>query len=175
MVFGFVSQSDGYIDICSQAGTGTTVRLYFPRCHEEESAESMPKTTVTVGGGGETILIVEDNADVRLTAVDLLTQLGYKVLTASDGDAAVAILQSGAAIDLLFTDVVMPGKVKSDELARIARALPGNTRVLFTSGYTRDIILHHGRLDPGVSLLSKPYRRDELARKVRSVLESPDA
>ena len=171
MVFGFVNQSDGYIAICSTAGIGTTVRLYFPRCLEEEATEAQPKTTVSVGGG-ETVLIVEDNADVRLTAVDLLTQLGYKVLTAPDGDAALAILRSGVAVDLLFTDVVMPGKVKSDELARIARGLPGKTRVLFTSGYTRDIILHQGKLDPGVVLLSKPYRRDELARKVRSVLDA---
>ncbi|OWJ61294.1 hybrid sensor histidine kinase/response regulator [Paraburkholderia caledonica] len=169
MVFGFVRQSGGHTLIESEVGQGTTVSLYFPRCCEPETPETVDQTATPVGGG-ETILVVEDDADVRLTAVEMLAQLGYKVLTASSGDAALEFIQSDMPIDLLFTDVVMPGKIKSVELARRAAARSPAVPTLFTSGYTRDEIVHHGKLDAGITLLSKPYRRDDLARKVRSVL-----
>lgn len=171
MVFGFVRQSGGHTVIESTVGRGTTVSLFFPRCCEPETAETVDDTAAP-GGGGETILIVEDDADVRLTAVEMLAQLGYKVLTASSGDAAVEFIDSDVPIDLLFTDVVMPGKVKSVELARRAAARSPAVPTLFTSGYTRDEIVHHGKLDAGITLLSKPYRRADLARKVRSVLRA---
>ncbi|NOK22142.1 response regulator, partial [Corallococcus carmarthensis] len=119
----------------------------------------------------ETILAVEDDADVRATVVELLTELGYRVLRAVDGQSALSILKSGVAVDLLFTDVVMPGPVRSPELARQAKAMQPDIEVLFTSGYTENAIVHGGRLDPGVSLLSKPYRREDLARKVRALLD----
>jgi len=171
MVFGFVKQSGGHTLIDSAVGEGTTVRLYFPRSHEAETTEFVDESRAPVGGR-ETILVVEDDADVRLTAVEMLAQLGYKVLTASDGDAALEFIDSDVPLDLVFTDVVMPGNVKSVELAkRAALRLPA-VPVLFTSGYTRDEIFHHGKLDAGVTLLSKPYRRDDLARKVRGVLNA---
>ncbi len=107
---------------------------------------------------------------MRATAVDLLTGLGYHVLQASDGESALAILESGMEIDLLFTDVVMPGPVRSVEMARQAKLLLPSIEVLFTSGYTQNAIVHGGRLDPGVELLSKPYRREDLARKIRTLL-----
>ncbi|NMM04552.1 response regulator [Paraburkholderia sp. RP-4-7] len=169
MVFGFVRQSGGHTLIDSEVGRGTTVSLFFPRCCEPETAETVDQTSAPVGGG-ETILVVEDDADVRLTAVEMLAQLGYKVLTASSGDAALEFIDSDVPIDLLFTDVVMPGQVKSVELAQRAAARSPTVPTLFTSGYTRDEIVHHGKLDAGITLLSKPYRRDDLARKVRSVL-----
>ncbi|MEA3131493.1 MAG: hypothetical protein QOF46_3288 [Paraburkholderia sp.] len=169
MVFGFVRQSGGHTVIDSEVGRGTTVSLFFPRCCEPETAETVDQTA-TPGGGGETILVVEDDADVRLTAVEMLAQLGYKVLTASSGDAALEFIDSDVPIDLLFTDVVMPGQVKSVALAQRAAARSPSVPTLFTSGYTRDEIVHHGKLDAGITLLSKPYRRDDLARKVRSVL-----
>ncbi|MFM0319769.1 response regulator [Paraburkholderia nemoris] len=169
MVFGFVRQSGGHTVIDSEVGRGTTVSLFFPRCCEPETVEAVDQTSAPVGGG-ETILVVEDDADVRLTAVEMLAQLGYKVLTASSGDAALEFIDSDVPIDLLFTDVVMPGQVKSVELARRAAARSPTVPTLFTSGYTRDEIVHHGKLDAGITLLSKPYRRDDLARKVRSVL-----
>jgi PAS domain S-box-containing protein len=169
MVFGFVRQSGGHTLIDSEVGRGTTVSLFFPRCCEPETAETVDQSA-TPGGGGETILIVEDDADVRLTAVEMLAQLGYKVLTASSGDAALEFIDSDVRIDLLFTDVVMPGQVKSVALAQRAAARSPSVPTLFTSGYTRDEIVHHGKLDAGITLLSKPYRRDDLARKVRSVL-----
>ncbi len=171
MVFGFVRQSGGHTLIESEVGQGTTVSLYFPRCCEPETPETVDQTAAPVGGG-ETILVVEDDADVRLTAVEMLAQLGYKVLTASSGDAALEFIHSDMPIDLLFTDVVMPGKIKSVELARRAAARSPAVPTLFTSGYTRDEIVHHGKLDAGITLLSKPYRRDDLARKVRSVLRA---
>ena len=121
-------------------------------------------------GGTETILVAEDNEGVRDTVVSMLAELGYRVLKAKDGPGALAVLDSGARIDLLLTDVVMPGGLRGPELAREARQrLPG-IAVLFTSGYTEDAIVHGGRLDPGVELLSKPYTSDALARKVRQVL-----
>ncbi len=109
---------------------------------------------------------------MRLAVVDMLAQLGYKVITASDGEAGLLALESGAPIDLLFTDVIMPGRIKGGELARRAAQRVPPVPVLFTSGYTRDEIFHAGRLDPGVMLLGKPYRRDELAHKVRSGLDA---
>ncbi|SHJ55944.1 response regulator [Paraburkholderia terricola] len=171
MVFGFVRQSGGHTVIESEVGSGTTVSLFFPRCREPETVETVDQTTAPAGGG-ETILVVEDDADVRLTAVEMLAQLGYKVLTASSGDAAIEFIESDVPIDLLFTDVVMPGIVKSVELAQRAAARKPPVPTLFTSGYTRDEIVHHGKLDAGITLLSKPYRRDDLARKVRHVLRA---
>jgi CheY-like chemotaxis protein len=171
MVFGFVKQSGGHTVIDSVVGKGTTVQLFFPRCREAETVEVADLTEAPVGGR-ETILVVEDDAEVRLTAVEMLMQLGYKVLTAADGDAALEFVDSDLQIDLLFTDVVMPGTVKSVELAQRAALRSSAIPVLFTSGYTRDEIFHHGKLDAGVTLLSKPYRRDDLAGKVRGVLNA---
>jgi len=172
MVFGFARQSGGHVSIDSSVGRGTTVSLLFPRCCEPETPESVDGTATSIGGDGETILVVEDDADVRLTAVEMLAQLGYKVLIASNGDAALEFIDSDVPIDLLFTDVVMPGRLKSVELAQRAAARTPPVPTLFTSGYTRDEIVHHGKLDAGVRLLSKPYRRDDLANMVRSVLRA---
>lgn len=171
MVFGFVKQSGGHVSIDSTPGQGTTVRLTFPRCHgaAEEQARMPQHDAVR---GRETILVVEDDADVRLTVVDMLAQLGYKVITASSGEAALRVLDSETPIDLLFTDVIMPGRVKGGELGRRAALRKPPLPVLFTSGYTRDEIFHAGRLDPGVMLLGKPYRRDELAARIRSALDA---
>ncbi|CAJ0741419.1 Sensor histidine kinase RcsC [Ralstonia edaphis] len=174
MVFGFVKQSGGHIAIDSAVGRGTTVQLYFPRCAESvpDDAAELPDTVVTPMGGRETILVVEDDTDVRLTAVDMLTQLGYRVLTAANGEAALELMDSGTPIDLLFTDVIMPGPIKGGELSiRAAQRVPP-LPVLLVSGYTRDQVLHDGRLPPGVTLLGKPYRRDDLARMVRNVLNA---
>ncbi|MGA2188281.1 MAG: response regulator [Steroidobacteraceae bacterium] len=169
MVYGFVKQSDGHIKIYSEPGQGTTVRIYLPRAYGREDVA----TEVDAGpiaGGTETILVVEDDEQVRATVVELLLDLGYRVLKAANAQSALAIVESGAAIDLLFTDVVMPGPVRSPELARQARARLPAVAVLFTSGYTDNAIVHGGRLDQGIELLSKPYTREALARKIRHVL-----
>jgi len=169
MAFGFVKQSGGHFRIYSEIGHGTTIRMYFPRAMEAEALLPAP-VSVDVTGGTETILVVEDDVDVQATVVEMLTTLGYKVLKANDAESALAVLKSGVQCDLLFTDVVMPGPLKTTELARQAKELFPHIEVLFTSGYTQNAIIHGGRLDPGVHLLSKPYNRETLALKVQQVL-----
>ncbi|HUL06269.1 MAG TPA: CHASE3 domain-containing protein [Candidatus Acidoferrum sp.] len=171
MVYGFVKQSGGHAKIYSEPGQGTTVRIYLPRTRQAAEAIETPAVAAAVGGS-ESVLVVEDDAAVRKAAVELLESLGYRVSQAGDAEAALAILTGDAAVDLLFTDVVMPGSIGSRELARRAQALRPGLAVLFTSGYTENAIIHHGRLDPDVALLSKPYGRDELARKVRALLRA---
>ncbi|MBC7701918.1 MAG: PAS domain S-box protein [Massilia sp.] len=166
MVYGFIKQSGGHVKIDSAVGLGTTVKLYLPRSHQTQET-MLPEFSGPVTGGDETILVVEDDLQVRETVVALLSELGYTVLKSPDAASALAILQSGVPVDLLFTDVVMPGALRSPELAQLARELHPNIEVLFTSGYTEDAIVHGGRLDPGVALLSKPYRREDLAHKIR--------
>ena len=169
MVYGFVKQSGGHIRIYSEVGSGTTIKLYLPRAHQSEDV-LVPLSAAPISGGPETILVAEDDAEVRSTVVETLKELGYRVLTANDAASALAVIESGVTIDLLFTDVVMPGTLKSPELARKAKErLPG-VAVLFTSGYTENAIVHGGRLDVGVELLSKPYSREMLARKVRQAM-----
>ncbi len=169
MVYGFVKQSGGHAKIYSEVGQGTTVRLYLPRTRQEEDIV-IPKDAGPVSGGTETILVVEDDEGVRLTVVDILADLGYRVLKAKDAQAALVVIESGVPIDLLFTDVVMPGPLRSTELAKKARDRLPDIAILFTSGYTDNAIVHGGRLDEGTHLLSKPYTREALARKIRQVL-----
>jgi PAS domain S-box-containing protein len=169
MAYGFVKQSGGHFKIYSELGHGTTIKIYLPRSYEAMT-EPLPTAPVDVVGGNETILVVEDDLAVQATVVEMLRELGYKVLKADNAEAALGILQSGLPIDLLFTDVVMPGRLRSPELARQAQSLLPGIAVLYTSGYTQNAIVHGGRLDPGVHLLTKPYRREQLARKVRHLL-----
>ncbi|MEJ0100066.1 MAG: response regulator [Pseudomonadota bacterium] len=169
MVYGFARQSGGHVKIYSEMGLGTTVKLYLPRSpHSEDLVVEVNQQPVV--GGNETILVVEDDEQVRATAVEMLTDLGYRVLKAADADSALAVVESGLPIDLLFTDVVMPGNLRSPELARRARQRLPDLAVLFTSGYTENAIVHGGRLDEGVNLLPKPYTREALSRKIRHVL-----
>ncbi len=169
MVYGFVKQSGGHVKIYSEIGHGTTIKLYLPRAMEAEDVE-VAVDTGPITGGSETVLVVEDDAEVRATVVELLSDLGYRVLKAVDAQSALNVIESGIPIDMLFTDVVMPGTLKSPELARKARERLPDIAVLFTSGYTENSIVHGGRLDKGVELLSKPYTREALARKFRHVL-----
>ncbi|MDN2714050.1 PAS domain S-box protein [Janthinobacterium sp. SUN120] len=169
MAYGFLRQSGGHLTVDSLPGHGSTFRIYLPRSLEAET-ELPLQLGGPVLGGKETILVVEDDVQVQTTVVDMLRGLGYAVLRASDGESALAIIGSGVPIDLLFTDVVMPGKVASTALARQARVLLPQLAVLFTSGYTQDAIMQGGRLEPGVELLSKPYRREDLARRIRHLL-----
>jgi putative addiction module CopG family antidote len=169
MVYGFVKQSGGHVKIYSEVGHGTTIRLYLPRAMQSEDIE-VEVDHGPIAGGTETVLVVEDDAEVRAIVVEMLTDLGYRVLKAVDASSALSVVESGIPIDLLFTDVVMPGTLKSPELARKARERLPDIAVLFTSGYTENSIVHGGRLDAGVELLSKPYTREALARKFRHVL-----
>ena len=171
MVYGFVKQSGGHVEVQSRLGAGTTMALYLPRTERVEEALVLTDGGPVVGGT-ETILVAEDDEGVRATVVELLGELGYRVLKAKDAASALTVIESGVAIDLLFTDVVMPGTLKSLELARIARQrLPG-LAVLFTSGYTQNVITYGDRVEVGVELLPKPYTREALARRLRHVLAS---
>jgi PAS domain S-box-containing protein len=172
MAFGFVKQSGGHFRIYSEAGHGTTIKAYFPRALEAE--QTLPEPVAgEARGGTETILVVEDDPNVQATVVGMLSELGYHVLRADNAEMALAVLKAGVRCDLLFTDVVMPGKLKSTEMVRQAKALLPDMKVLYTSGYTQNAIIHGGRLDAGVELLSKPYRRERLAAKVRQLLGTP--
>ena len=172
MVYGFVKQSGGHIKIDSEVGQGTTIRLYLPRSLQPE--DRLEHTdTLPVQGGSEMVLVAEDDEDVRDTVVGMLNELGYKVLKAKDAQSALTIIESGMPIDLLLTDVVMPGPLKSTELARKARERMPDLAVLFTSGYPQKVLARSEGIDERIELLSKPYSRETLARKVRQALTHP--
>jgi PAS domain S-box-containing protein len=171
MVYGFVKQSSGHVKIYSEPGHGTTVKVYLPRGDGAED-KANPSNADAEPRGSETILVVEDDELVRAYVEGQLTSLGYKVVSATNGVGAMEVVRAREDIDLLFTDVVMPGGLNGPQLAAEAKKIRPGLKVLFTSGYTENAIVHHGRLDRGVILLSKPYRRAELAAKVRSALNT---
>lgn len=173
MVYGFIKQSNGHVNIYSEPQQGTTVRLYLPIANNKDLSTSNFKPTITdLQSGDEYILVVEDDPLVRDYVVSQLSDLGYQIISAVDGNQAMEILQSEQIIDLLLTDVVLPEGLNGRQIAEQAAKLRPTLRVLYTSGYTENSIVHHGRLDPGVLLLSKPYSREELASKVRLALSS---
>jgi signal transduction histidine kinase/CheY-like chemotaxis protein len=176
MVHGFVKQTGGHIRIYSEVNEGTTVKIYLPRLSQAgefaANPEEMPQHAVPneLVRASETILLVEDNEDVRQYAKSALEELGYKVLVAHDSAGALRIVDDGAHIDLLFTDIVLPGGMNGRQLSHeVLKARP-SLAVLFTTGYTPNAVIHHGRLDPDVQLLSKPYTQDDLSRKIRRIL-----
>ena len=174
MVYGFVKQSGGHVTIYSEEGQGTTVKLYFPRyLGDAAEQEIAPELAVPMGSDGEVILLVEDNQDVRAYSLMILGELGYRVIEAIDADSAMVVLRSQQRVDLLFTDVVLPGR-SGRVLADEALALRPGLKVLYTTGYSRNAIVHHGRLDPGVQLITKPFTLEQLAGRVRDVLDRPD-
>jgi len=168
MVYGFVKQSGGHIKVYSEEGVGTTIRLYLPTA--DGRADAAVPVAQPERGNGETILVVEDDELVRGHVLAQLKGLGYETLLAADSRMALALEERGAAFDLLFTDMIMPGGLTGRQLAdEMVRRRPG-MKVLYTSGYTDDAIVHHGQLDPGVLLLSKPYRKSELSSMLRLAL-----
>jgi len=171
MAYGFIKQSGGHILIYSELGHGTTIKIYLPRSLEDQAAVSV-RLSATVEGGNETILVVEDDLEVQASVAGMLAELGYQVLSADEGESALRIINSGVPIDLLLTDVVMPGALPGPLLARRAREILPQLKVLFTSGFTRNALISGGRLDEGVQLLSKPYQSEQLAQKIRQVLSS---
>jgi signal transduction histidine kinase/CheY-like chemotaxis protein len=172
MVFGFVKQSGGHIKIYSEPGDGTTVRIYLPRARGDVATGSVrAMAPIELPRGTATVLVVEDEPAVREIAVAILGDLGYTVLEAADGEEGLRVFGANAAsVDLLLTDVVLPGKVRGREMAEGITAIRPDVRVLFMSGYTENSIVHHGRLDEGVHLIGKPFKREQLARKVAEVL-----
>ena len=165
--YGFIKQTGGHIKIYSEPGHGTAIKLYLPRTRRERDALDQAGDQ-PAQGGSEHILVVEDDDGVRTAVVDMLTELGYRVSKAGDAESALALLET-IKPDLVFTDVVMPGTLHTREFTRRAQEKYPTMRVLYTSGYTQNAIVHNGKLDDDALLLSKPYRKDELARKLRSV------
>jgi CheY-like chemotaxis protein len=170
-VYGIVKQSGGYIWVYSEVGKGTTFKIYLPQAIEEANELQSHLQPVAIPNGAETVLLVEDDSQVSKFAAQVLTELGYSVIIASNGNEALeAASKAGREINLVLTDVVMPekgGKQLADEL----RLIKPNTKVLFMSGYTEDAIVHHGILSPGITFLHKPFTPGELTRKVRQVLD----
>jgi signal transduction histidine kinase/DNA-binding response OmpR family regulator len=165
--FGFTKQTGGHIKLYSELGEGTTIKLYLPRTRRETDAMDQDRG-LPVEGGSERILVVEDDEGVRAAVVDMLVDLGYQVSRAENAEAALALLDREKP-DLIFTDVVMPGAISTRDFTRQAQERLPKVRILYTSGYTQNAIVHNGKLDDDALLLSKPYRKDELARKLRNV------
>ena len=172
MVFGLVKQSGGHIKIYSEEGHGTSVKIYLPRSTGVQETEFEALQNAPVAGGSEKILIVEDDALVRQYVVTQIKSLGYAALEAANAADALTIIDADKDIDLLFTDVIMPGAMNGRQLADEAARRRPDLKTLFTSGYTENAIVHHGRLDSGVLLLAKPYRKSELAKMLRTALAS---
>ena len=173
MVYGFVKQSGGHVTIYSEEGHGTTIKLYFPRYRGQTDTKSVDHmVAIPASSEGEVILVVEDNDDVRAYSTMILAELGYTVLEASECEEALAILKTDSRIDLLFTDVVLPGRT-GKQLADEAALIRPGLKVLFTTGYSRNAIVHHGRLDAGLELISKPFTFEQMAMRVRDVIDRP--
>jgi CheY-like chemotaxis protein len=173
-VHGFVRQSGGHVKIYSELGVGTTVKIYLPRSFAAQGtaeAHSRPPVEPPRANGEEIILVVEDEERVRQLSVETLRELGYTVVQASDGAQALAVLTVQPRIDLLFTDIVMPD-MNGRRLADEARKMRPDLKVLYTTGYTRDAIVHNGVLDPNVTFVPKPFTIGQLAVKVRKMLDS---
>ncbi len=173
MVYGFARQSKGQVKIYSELGHGTTVRLYLPRAPAEAGrmeTGAMPAAAATAETGGVTILVVEDDDAVRRHAFEVLGELGYRVLEAGEAETALRLIDDERTIALLFTDIGLPGELNGRNLADEAKRRRPGLKVLFTSGYTRNAIIHNGVLDPGVDLIVKPFTVDALAAKIARVL-----
>jgi signal transduction histidine kinase len=176
-VYGFLRQSGGHVRIYSEEGQGTTVKLYMPRAHGriEAPAAAPLRPDLSLLRGTETVLLVEDDEGVRAYSSGVLRELGYTVIEAFDAASALAALEGHGPVDLLFTDVVLPGGLHGHKLAEQVRQRRPGVQVLFTSGYTRNAIVHNGRIDPGVQLITKPFTYEDLAIRVRRVLDAPRA
>ena len=175
-VYGFVKQSGGHVKIYSELNEGTTVKIYLPRLEKPDNETTLAQSSVLLkSSAAEVILVVEDEDNVRTYTVDALRELGYQVLEAHDGPTAIQFLEKGLQrplhIDLLFTDVVLPGGMTGAQVAARAREMYPTLKVLFTTGYARNAIFHQGRLDKGVQLITKPFSFEDLSTKIRDVLD----
>lgn len=173
-VYGFMKQSGGHVKIYSEPGEGTTIKLYLPRREGNELVISGDDDLNSERGGGETILIVEDDDGVRQYASEILRDLNYQIIEAKDSATALRLLDADKKFDLLLTDVVLPGKNGRELANEVERRRPG-TKIIFMTGYSRNAIVHHGRLDPGIELIPKPLTERVLARKIRQVLDRPSS
>jgi PAS domain S-box-containing protein len=173
MIYGFAKQSDGQVRIYSELGHGTTVKIYLPRHHGEGSEKVVEKVASDVPGAqaGETVLVVDDEPTVRMLIGDTLGELGYEFLEAADAASGLKILQSGAKIDLLITDVGLPGGMNGKQMADAARQTRPNLKVLFITGYAENATISNGHLGAGMQVMSKPFAMESLATRIRSIIE----
>jgi CheY-like chemotaxis protein len=175
MVYGFVKQSGGHVTIYSEVGHGTTINLYFPRADGGSTPRvASPRKAGTEARARETVLVVEDDARVRQLTVKRLKLIGYRVLEAADGPSALEILRQGAQVDLLFTDLVMPGGLSGQQVAIRARAIKPGIKILLTSGYAEELVQGDALQSERLKVLRKPYQQGELAGALRNVLSEPE-
>jgi CheY-like chemotaxis protein len=172
-VYGFIKQSGGHVKIYSEVGQGTTIKIYLPRLliATEDAGKTQAAPETPRADSQECILVVEDEPGVRALSVDILRDLGYSVLEAADGQSALAVLQREPSVKLLFTDVGLPNGMTGRQLADAARQLRPDLKVLFTTGYARNSIVHDGRLDAGVELIGKPFSAIDLGFRIRAILD----
>ena len=170
MIYGFTKQSEGNVKIYSEPGQGTTVKLYLPRYWGEAQDHAAQPGEAPRAEHGEVVLVVEDDDTVRTLVVEVLRELGYGTLEASDGTAGLHALQSGGRIDLLVTDVGLPG-LNGRQLADRARELRAGLKVLFMTGYAENAAFGSGHLEPGMQMITKPFPVEGLATKIRSIIE----
>ena len=173
MIYGFVKQSGGHIKIYSEIGHGTTIRIYLPRAKPGDGAIAAPAPAAAAPSGRETVLVVEDNIEVRRVALRIMNELGYRTIEAETADQALELLEGGARADVLFTDIVMPGKLNGYDLAKLALQRNPRLKVLFTSGYS-EVFLRQGANGVRAEMISKPYRKQELAQRLRAALDAAD-
>lgn len=175
MVYGFARQSNGHVRIFSEVGQGTMVCIYLPRHKGEEETETAPVATASVPAeAGETVLVVDDEPSVRLLIADTLSEQGYACLEASDGPSAVKILEGRARVDLLITDVGLPGGLNGRQVADAARSLRPEIKTLFITGYAENAVMTHGHVEPGMEVLTKPFAIEDLVRRVTYMLRKEE-
>jgi CheY-like chemotaxis protein len=173
MIYGFARQSEGHARIYSEPGLGTTFKLYLPRYAGSEEEAEVPAEALTKeqhGGSGEIVLVVEDEHSVRDLVVDVLRDLGYHALEAVDGPSGLAMIQSGTRIDLMITDVGLPG-LNGRQLADEARRLRPGLKILFMTGYAESAAIASGFLEPGMEMITKPFALEAMAARIRSMAE----
>jgi CheY-like chemotaxis protein len=172
MVYGFAKQSKGQVRIYSEMGAGTTVQIYLPRhrgTEEDETVAQIPVEAPKVEAG-ETVLVVDDEPSVRMLVTDVLEELGYSAIEAADGATGLKVLRSDVRVDLLITDVGLPGGLNGRQMADAARGSRPHLKVLFITGYAENAAISNGHLDPGMHILPKPFAMDRLADKIRSIV-----
>jgi CheY-like chemotaxis protein len=171
-VYGFIKQSGGHFKLSSEVGKGTTAKIYFPRLIGAPTEADAPPSELVGGHSGEALLVVEDDPDVRAYVVEVLRDLGYRILEAQDAEAALQLMaQPDVRVDLLLTDVILPGMNGRQLADELKKRQPG-LKTLFMTGYSRDAIVHEGRLAPGVELMQKPLTQLLLATRIRAVLDA---
>ena len=174
MIYGFARQSGGQIKIYTEVGEGTTMCLYLPRHHEEDPSEEEETYSHQAQpvGDGEVVLVIDDEPTIRMLIAEILAETGYAVIEAPDGPAGLRVLQSNARIDLLITDVGLPGGLNGRQVADAARATRPDLKVLFITGYAENAVIGRGRLEKGMHVLTKPFQMDILADRIREIIQT---